>query len=376
MIKILTLLIAICLIACGCDNPAATDDNADKGNTAKQQAEIAALNDVLKKYEQPSQRFKVSASKPGTVKGRKGTKISINPSDLVTESGAALGETIEVELKELTNKGQLLTSNAQTVADGKLLVSGGAYFIGMTSNGERLKLKDGRALSVQFPKLSDKEMQLFYGERNAMGQMNWTNANERFRSVEKAKVEAKSGTAGYRTKRKSGIDAILDYTESGDTSTTAEGRAEAAKLEREHKILQEKAEAEERQQKMEDAIDETLYSEVAITELGWINCDRFLDVEDKTDVNISFDSKDGIRYVTAYLVFKDINSVIGADYPSDNNPQFRDMPVGYSVRLIAYTVKDEKIFAYSTDFKIAKGQTINLVLKEMNEKDFRKLISN
>jgi hypothetical protein len=52
------------------------------------------------------------------------------------------------------------------------------------------------------------------------------------------------------------------------------------------------------------------------------------------------------------------------------------MPTGYKARLIAYTVKDEKVFAYSTSLTITKGQKITLNLKEINDKDFKKLIRN
>jgi hypothetical protein len=84
-----------------------TKANDDQNNSVNDKADISKLNDVLKKYEEPSQIFKVAANKPTVVTGQKGTKISINPTDLITESGNPLGQIIEVELKELTDQGQL-----------------------------------------------------------------------------------------------------------------------------------------------------------------------------------------------------------------------------------------------------------------------------
>ncbi len=357
MTKTLTLFISVCFLICSCDNPKTTKDNADQNNPSNGKADIAKLNDALKKYEEPSQITKVSADKPSVVIGRKGTKISINPTDLVTESGKPLGQTIEVELKELTNQGQLLRTNAQTVSDGKLLISGGAYFIGLTSNGEQLKLKDGKTLNVQFPKLSDKEMTLFYGQRNELGQVNWQKATETFKTSPQPRP-ATDSVVTIKKSRKSDIDAIMDYVESGDTTTTQEERETMVKRQKEYKVSQK------------------VYDEIGIAKLGWINCDRFLEVEEKADLYANFNPQDSVKNANVYLVFKDINSVIQAYYYSDKSPQFENMPVGYKARLIAYTVKDEKVFAYSTDLTISKGQKITLDLKEINDKDFKKLISN
>jgi hypothetical protein len=358
MTKTLTLFISLCFLIISCNNPTTTKENTAQKNSANDKADIAKLNDALKKYEEPSQIIKVSADKPSVVTGRKGTKILINPNDLVTESGKPLGHTIEVELKELTNQGQLMRTNAQTISDGKLLVSGGAYYIGMTSNGEQLKLKDSKKLSVQFPKISDKEMALFYGQRNDLGQINWQKADENFKTTPQQTRPAKDSIVIIKKKSKSDIEAIMDYVDSGDTTTTQEERETMVKRQKEYKISQK------------------VYDEIGIAKLGWINCDRFLDVENKTELYASFNPQDSIKNANVYLVFKDINSVIQAYYYSDKSPQFENMPVGYRARLIAYTVKDEKVFAYSTDLTITKGQKLTLNLKEINDKDFKKLISN
>lgn len=306
MTKKLTLSLSICFLLCTCNNPKTTNDNG-----AKDKADIAILNDALKKFEEPSQIFKVAADKPNVVTGQKGTKISINPNDLITESGKPLGQNIEVELKELTNQGQLLSSNAQTISDGKLLISGGAYFIGMTSNGEQLKLKEGKNLSVQFPKLSDKEMALFYGQRNELGQMNWQKATETFKTT---RPPANTQPFADSTKKqKSDIEAIMDYVDSGYNPTPEE---------KEKNI----------QQRKNYIVSQKVYDEIGISKLGWINCDRFWEVENTTELYASFNPQDSIKNANVYLVFKDMNSVIQAYYYSDKSPQFENMPIGCKIR--------------------------------------------
>lgn len=356
MTKTLTFFISVCFLICSCNNPKATKENAEQTNSSNNKADPAKLNEALKKYEEPSQIIKTLADKPSVVTGRKGTKISINPNDLVTESGKPLGQTIEVELKELTNQGELLRANAQTVSDGKLLISGGAYFIGMTSNGEQLKLKEGKTLNIQFPKLTEKEMALFYGQRDELGQINWQKTTESFR-YSKPQTQTVAVMPKRQTQNNE-IDAILDYVDTIGYNPTPE--------QKEKNIQQQK----------NYAVSQKVYNEIGISKLGWINCDRFLEVEDKTELYASFNPKDSIKNANVYLIFKDINSVIQAYYFADKSPQFENMPVGYKARLIAYTVKDEKVFAYSTDLTIAKGQKLTLDLKEITEKDFKKLINN
>lgn len=236
MTKALALLISVGFLISGCDNPKTPQDVTDPNNATHNKADIGKLNDALKKYEEPAQVFKVAASKPSIITGRKGTKIRINPADLVTESGKPLGQTINVELKELTNQGQLLRTNAQTVSDGKLLVSGGAYFINLTSDGEQLKLQAGKNLAVRFPKLSDKEMALFYGQKNDLGQLNWQKAPGIFKATRQ--LQPAADTAIHRNTKhansnKADIDAIFEYIERGDTTMTPEERAKVAKLEQE-----------------------------------------------------------------------------------------------------------------------------------------------
>ncbi|MDQ3072176.1 MAG: hypothetical protein M3Q97_02770 [Bacteroidota bacterium] len=63
----------------------------------------------------------------------------------------------------------------------KILVTGGAYYLNMNSNGKQLKMKQGKGLEVEFPKLTENEMGLFLGERDSLGQINWTSTNETFK---------------------------------------------------------------------------------------------------------------------------------------------------------------------------------------------------
>ncbi|MBK6836760.1 MAG: hypothetical protein IPG89_21875 [Bacteroidetes bacterium] len=142
--------------------------------------EIEKLNDLLQKYEEPSQFYSISTDSIIRVIGEKGTVININPSDLITENGKQISDSIEVELKELTDQNEMFRTNTQTVSNGKLLVSGGAYFINIKSKGQKVKLKPERKLKVEFPKVDENEMTLFYGQRDSLGQLAWDSVPKKF----------------------------------------------------------------------------------------------------------------------------------------------------------------------------------------------------
>jgi hypothetical protein len=387
MINRLLFVLLTVFIFCSCGN-FVNEKNGGSAATPNpdQAAEIAKLNNLIIKYEQPAQKFKISATKPSKIEGKVGTVISVNPDDLVTVSGKPLGKTIDVELKELTNQQQLITANAQTVSDGKLLVSGGAYFIGMTSDGEEIKLKEGKKLSVAFPQINDESFSLFYGQRNALGQMNWKPSDAQLK-LEAAIVEIRPQMQAVQPQigsaspspvarplsdsdRISEMDAVIDYVESGDTNGLSKPSPQENALSRLNP--EQKAKAEETRK--DYIITKRVFQVTGIDQLGWINCDYFLDDVSKTNIYAKFNPSDSVKSANVFLVFKKINSVMQASYYMAGEPQFYNLPIGYQARLIAYSVKNEKVFAYSSDITIAKDQKIPVVLKESNEKDFKKLI--
>ncbi|MCL9806567.1 hypothetical protein NAT51_13610 [Flavobacterium amniphilum] len=352
----LLLTATLALVSVSCNTKDNNNNQISLNNDAEPdlKTEVGKINNLLKKYEEPSQLFKVASNKPSTVKGKKGTVISINPADLITENGQQPGKTIEVELKELTNQSDLLRTNAQTVSNGKQLVSGGAYFINLTSGGQQLKLKKNKTLSVAFPKLTNKEMQLFYAQRDSLGQLDWQLANQKFENKPKPEAGKPQILDSIVV---NDIDAILDYTEDASDRTSKQ-RGDA-------------------KPDQNQIIEDKVYETIQLKQFGWINCDRFYEVENKTNLNFAFNEKDNVDYANVYLVFKDINSVMTEPYFTIKNKKYNsafiDIPVGAKTQLIAISIKDGKTYSFKSDLIITKNQTINLTLTETNEKQINKL---
>jgi hypothetical protein len=335
--------------------------------------EIEELSGYLSKYRTSSQTFTVSSNKPSQVKGKQGTILYITPGDYETVNGQPVGESINVELIELTNQKQLLRNHAQTLSNGRLLVSGGAYYLNMTSGGEQLKLKEGRTLSVQFSRRSAREMDLFYGQPDSLKQFNWQPGGQKLKSlkavapVEEDLTETKplamdTLVSADQLSSNSGIEAVLAYVDSESKRPLTRQEKKRIKA-----------------QQASQRIVSKMYQAIELNQLGWINIDRFYEEKDKTDLRIVFPAKDSITNAMVYLVFKDINSLVTLPYYAiDDKTYYQDfagIPVGARTRLIAFTLRNGKPHSYTTDLTIRPGQTLIIPVKRTTEEKLGKLFN-
>ncbi len=107
--------------------------------------------------------------------------------------------------------------------------------------------------------------------------------------------------------------------------------------------------------------------------LGWINCDRFLPKEPKTDIYVNATKNEDLL---AYLVFKDINSVMAA-YELAGEPYFGNVPIGRKAELIVVkaTNGSEMQFAFQ-DLTITENMNIsNLKFETLSKTEFTKRLN-
>ena len=345
MNRIITFLTIVTLLVTGCDQKTNIDIKD----------EIGELNKLLENIEEPSQFYIFGSDSIVTLIGKYGTRIIINPSDLITQSGGEINDSIKIELKELTNQYQMAMANAQTVSNNRLLESGGAYFIEITTQGVKVKLKPKKKIKIRFPILSKGNMSLFSGNRDSLGRLYWRQEDINFKNkrdilkelemlqlrlINEMNDEARVQGYGPITKSlKNKIDSLRSITN----------------------------------------VDR-LYPEIEFGNLEWINCDKFLDIDNKTDLMINFSPSEKIKTANIYLIFRDMNSVMQEYYidakEKKTNITFQNIPLGANVKLIAYALKDNKIFSYSSNMTIKQKETLSLTMNETNEKDFKNLFNN
>lgn len=132
------------------------------------------IRKALAQFDRSSQQYTVSGTTPSTVTGLGGTRMNINPADLVTADGQPVSGDINVELKELDSPEKMALAGAPTMSNGDVLISGGSYYFGLTSGGQQLRLADGKTMEVQLPQtVNDPDMEVYMGEMDGSGNINW-----------------------------------------------------------------------------------------------------------------------------------------------------------------------------------------------------------
>ena len=384
------ILFFLSILLLGCNNE---DLSAQKQNSLCVQKsdlklELAIIDKFINVNDSSSQFYVVSGKNPTKIVGRKGTILFIVPSDLETEKGLNVSDSITIELKELHSQSEIALSNAQTVSGDKLLESGGAYFINLSSKGKTLKIRKGKTIKVEFPKISTKNMPLFYGKSDSIGNMNWKESGNLFNDSKESgmiintiaappsrqcyRLRLKSGqvikmTAGEYNARIRSKDKYLDSCIIIDwENNEMNGRMSTTNNEQE--FIEKGVKNKE--------INNTLYKAMKLTQLGWINCDRFYEMQNITNLTISFDKKDEIESAMLFLVFKDIKSVIKNYYITRNtidNSVFANIPVGQKVKLVSITVKNNEVYTHQEELTIDVNKTIIIKHKKSNSTEIKKL---
>lgn len=322
--------------------------------------ELAKLDSLLSAIDHSSQYFTFPSHSLISIKGKKGTLIRINPANLETENGASIGTTIEVEIKELFNRKQLLKANVQTVSDGRLLVSGGSVYIRLTSNQQPLRLKAGKTYTLQLPIISSEPMSLFYGERDSLNTMNWKSSDIDFAKP----AVAAAPPIQYEAVIVSGQGR---YTDTSSVALKNYGTQEYESIRTDMENL--------------DKLKQPVYRPVFPSKLGWINCDRVLLTNiPKTSISCSLtNTMDSISAARVYMVYSDLNALVGNNdkFLTDGNAKlsFADVPVGSKVRFIAVGYKQGQLLvACSPQIVIARHHAQSLTMKAMSVEAYEKLL--
>ena len=369
------------LILFSCNTESKTSKKQIPGDNQKRnfKNDLSIIDNYLNQIDSSSQYYVVSGKKSTSIKGRKGTILYIVPSNLETEKGLAVFDSIKIELKELHTQKELVLANAQTVSEGKLLESGGAYYINLSCGKETLRIKKNKSIKVEFPKISDKGMSLFDGKNDSLGNMNWFDLGKKLGANKIPEYNLITIAVPPRindnlVRLKSGIIIEMEEWEYQVRIRRNDPYLDSSQVIR-RRISGGFDRAEEEEIKFiqkgekNNEIKETLYKAVEIKKLGWINCDRFYEIKDKTNLGLAFNKGDNIESAVLFIVFKDINSVMKNYFlQSDNiySAEFKDIPVGQKVKLISITTKKNEIFTFQSDIIIEPNKTITINYKKSN----------
>lgn len=353
-IKVTCTLVLLAVLTFSCQ-PNASESNRDSATTETAAPIAPDFNALMAPFAPKPQTFMVSSKKPSTITGKAGTRIHVQPKHLVMPDGSPVKGDIQVNLIECTGKSQLIGAGLQTVADGKLLESGGSYYIDMQADGQPLQLKAGKSMQVEFPQLTEQGMELFYGSKNEAGQLNWEAAGVKFevaKAPEPRLSTARTGpiiverdtTYSYLSETDTlvsdDIQDIWAYLEETDKRSTPkqirdfnkeqarEKRAAAAATGHHEKRLASLTE-----------MSTAVYEAVNLNRFGWYNCDRFLNEPDIAPVVAELPkmAQPGI----VYFILKSRNAIIQSWYYAGEYPTATArLPIGEEVVVMAMEGSD------------------------------------
>lgn len=371
------------------------DDSLAKEAEATQRAD-KLLDDIAG----PPQTFSGSSDKPFTVTGARGTIVAVDPSALETIDGSPLGSEIKVELRELIEPGELIANRTPTVSGDRLLETGGAYYLGMSSDGKPLRIKEGEGLMVEFPRLSEQDMELFIGQRDHGGMVDWSPLEEKI--APKKLEEPKMPTA-----EKNGIEEMVfndadprggvPDSSSGDMQDLiafleGKGKSQPGKKKTTRKMSKEeqrKARQEYQKQLKEFEVANKTYQALRVVRLGLINCDRFIE-DDSPKSDLILASSSDILIGRAFAVFYEYNSVVNAEFrnigeqcenceqqaPLSRKFGIWKVPLGQKVKIVAIGSSGDSPQYFENDVVIADNQALEVNFSPVSQVDLeRKLVA-
>lgn len=276
----------------------------------------SVLNTFVRKHEAPQQQFTLNPA-PGTTTTfvtAKGARVTVPYGAFVRADGVTpVTGAFQLTVREILNKPDMILSAMPTVSNGQVLISGGQYYLRASQNGARLRLKPATRLFLRTPSPTtpaDPAMQLFFGAPTANGSVNWLPQTPQNPST--IRVDS------------SGQGAFYNLTLNNDS-------------------------------------------------LGWINCDRFWNVNPQTTVTASLavpGAEVNPNNTLVFWVFNSINSVArGYVVAGQNTLTTPNVPVGYSLTAVVIRLVDGQYYFGKQTATVAAGQTFAPPLRALSEAD-------
>ena len=106
----------------------------------------------------------------------------------------------------------------------------------------------------------------------------------------------------------------------------------------------------------------------SVGKLGWINCDRFIEFEEKVDLLVNMDDSPDIKLK---LVFSEIDGVLKPQF-KDGKCLFKQVPVGQKATIVGIENTDNKLLATIEEIIISESPIEDLKFSEITLRELRK----
>lgn len=270
--------------------------------------EPLTLADFLDNNKPALQTFTVQAGVASEIHGAKGCTVSFTANSFSTLSGTPVTSgSIEIQLREVITKKDMVLSQTPTISDNYLIVSQGVYYLKALQNGFEIRVSNFE-ISKMIETQNDTP-KIFLGGNSNGNNFNWVTSDS-------------IGIVLFDS-------TLLDST----------------------------------------WYQMYIYSTNWIGQnYNWINLDYFYNMS-VPRVSISFTATEDISvyYFQSYLIFSDLNAVLRMTSYSNKTIAFNNIPTGLDATLVTYYIVDGKAFVATAPITVSDGLTTPITFSETTE---------
>lgn len=292
-------------------------NGCDKLNVPEDPA-ILTLADFLENNKPAIQHFTIQAGVQSEIHGSKGCTISFVANSFYTLTGIPIttGD-VEIQLREVTNKKDMVLCQTPTISDGELIVSQGMYYLKALQNGFELQIRNFRIGKIAETQL-DTPSVFVGGIYSGNDQFNWFNSDN-------------SGPSPIQ------VGYLQDSVLTGSPDST-------------YYLM---------------TIGSMYFNS---QNFNWINCDYFYN-NSEPRVAIFFPTTDSINVYLfqSYLVFNDLNAVLRYNSYSNNRIEFQNIPSGLNATLVTYYIVSGKVFVATAEITVSDALSTPIIFTETTE---------
>jgi hypothetical protein len=336
-----------------------------------------------------SQSFNINVESDTILMGSKGTLIRIKKNSFQDSKGNIVQGEVNIELKEVISKVDIILSGLSTTSDGKLLETSGMIFLKAKQDKQVIDLRDDYKIGIVVPaELINRKMKVFTGTLSK-GMINWQNPERILNNVDSVRygiipeslldiyglerarfISDSIGIIGIDTPLKA--DSLMQLYDSlyNEYRSSAQFISDSlANSERDNlpDILS-------------SAIEGQIHYAFEINNIGWINIDRFIEQNETEEVDFSVTVTNINNFQSVYikLILLDFNTYLSA-FQINNNQFVIDKSFSPKTQLplkckaiILATAYDKGIPYYDLkEIYIQREQIIKLNLKKTSSDELK-----
>jgi hypothetical protein len=345
---------------------------------------VENISVLMDKLATPPQYFTIDPKRDTVIYGREGTIIQI-PADAFNIPENAYNQTVEIILQESYTISDMLLNNLTTVSNNEQLETDGMLYVNAKVGSRLVKLKDDKSLRIMIPtKNPVAGMQFFRGAHDINGNMDWSLTRDPLTAIYGIQINQLLNPSMFTKKAykkncpylfcgmRNDLGLITPkYTERKEYNRT-DWKAYRAYIDSMCLAYNVTSSYELKKLFTARAIREaeTNYYIVEASGLGFMNCDRFLNLPDDQKVLVRINQKQQ-ENITAYMVFKSFKSILSSNYADSEHIGFTNVGKGNKCFVVLIKYENKNPFLSITEINIAENTLVTPEYKQVSETELK-----